>query len=170
MLSQNTMGDNREVCSAVLCVGVHPWGCNYKGLCMSRGLKTRKIRAASACQPLGISSLSETLGMGPSAALWLGAGHVPNILSRQQLSPLTFIYSLPAGSSALSICDATQVSPSKPHSPVSSLLSYIPARAAPIKIPPLPSAGPPKPLTQPFFYLVRGTDFYPALLNHLQFC
>lgn len=94
-----------------------------------------------------------TLGMEPLAAVWPSIGNVPNILSRQQLSSLTFIYSLTAGSSALSICSATQISPSKPHSSVSSLLSYIPAIAAPIQIPSLPSAEPPKPSTQPQFFI-----------------
>lgn len=93
-----------------------------------------------------------TLGMGPLAAVWISVGDVPNILSRQQLSSLTFIYSLAAGSLALSIRGATQISPSKPHSSVSSLLSYIPAIAAPIQIPPLPSAEPPKPSTEPPFF------------------
>lgn len=147
------MGKSREHYSAVLCLGVHHWGCNYKGQCMSRGPKNRKIRAASACQPPGISSWQSTLGMGPLAAVWPSVGNVPNILSRHQLSSLTFIYSLAAGSSALSICGATQSSPSKPHSSVPSVLSYIPAIAAPVQIPPLPSAEPPKPSTQPPFFI-----------------
>lgn len=94
-----------------------------------------------------------TLGMRPLAAVWPSTGNVPNILSRHQLSSLTFIYSLTAGSSALSICGATQISPSTPHSSVSSLLSYIPAIAAPIQIPPLPSADPPKSSTQLQFFI-----------------
>lgn len=110
-------------------------GCGYP----STALNLLPSRALSGRDPRQLSGL--LLAMRPIS--W----------ESSSCSSFIFIYSLTAGSLALSICGVTSISPSKSHSPVSSLLPYISAITFPIQISPLLSPKAPEPSTQPLLFI-----------------
>lgn len=155
-LSQNTTRESKEDYSTAPCMGTQQRpGARVATAKVNVCLGSQKAERAGLRVPVDCPESppqQSTLGMWPSAAVWSVLA-MCLISSASSCSLLIFIYSLTAGSSALSICGVTPISPSNSHSPLSSLLPYVSAITCPIQIPPLLSPKAPEPSTPPPLFI-----------------